>query len=65
MTRELAMQVSKAIEDIEGFETFMDEVDRALGEAMDFCDIPGDFVIVLDNLLKDELQRRTDYLDSL
>lgn len=65
MTKEFAVQVSRAVEDIEGFESFMEEVDKALGEAMDWCDMPADFIDALDNLLKNELKRRTDHLDSL
>lgn len=65
MTREKAVQASKAIENIDGFEAFMEEVDKALGEALDWCEMPADFILALDTLLKNELQRRKDHLESL
>lgn len=65
MTRELAVEAAKAIEDIDGFEAFMDEVDAAFGRALDWCRMPPEFTIALDKLMKDELQRRKDHLESL
>lgn len=65
MTRELAVEASMSVEDIVGFEAFMDAVDAAMGEALDWCRMPPEFVLALDTLLKNELQRRKDHLESL
>lgn len=64
MTREQAVEVSKALENVEGFEIFMDEVLTAADDAKDTCDV-FDFIPRLERFLKDELRVREEILNKI
>ena len=64
MTREQAVKVSGALENVEGFENFMDEVLTAADNARDTCDV-FDFIPKLERFLKDELRIREEILANL
>ena len=64
MTREQAVKVSKALENIEGFEIFMDEVLTAADNAKDTCDV-FEFIPRLERFLRDELRIREEILDKI
>lgn len=64
MTREQAVEVSKALENVEGFEIFVDEVLTAAENAKDTCDV-FKFIPKLEKFLKDELRIREEILDKI
>ena len=64
MTREQAVKASKALENVEGFEIFMDEVLTAADDAKDTCDV-FDFIPKLERFLRDELRIREEILDKI
>ena len=64
MTREQAVKASKALENVEGFEIFMDEVLTAAENAKDTCDV-FEFIPRLERFLRDELRIREEILDKI
>lgn len=64
MTREQAVEVSKALENVEGFEIFMDEVLTAADNAKDTCDV-FKFIPRLERFLRDELKTREEILNKI
>lgn len=64
MTREQALKITNALENVEGFEIFMDEVLTAAENAKDTCDV-FEFIPRLEKFLKDELRIREEILDKL
>ena len=64
MTREQAVKVSRALENVEGFEKFMDEVLAAADNARDTCDVEH-FIPKLEKFLKEELRIREEILTNL
>lgn len=64
MTREQAVKVSRALENVEGFEIFIDEVLTAADNAKDTCDV-SDFIPKLRRLLNEELKQREEILDKI
>lgn len=64
MTREQAVKASKALENVEGFEIFMDEVLTAADNAKDTCDV-FEFIPRLERFLRDELRLREEILDKI
>jgi hypothetical protein len=64
MTREQAVKVNKALENVEGFEIFMDEVLTAAENAKDTCDV-FEFIPRLERFLRDELRIREEILDKI
>lgn len=64
MTREQAVKVSSALENVEGFEIFMDEVLTAAENAKDTCDV-FEFIPRLEKFLKDELRVREEILNEI
>lgn len=64
MTREQAVKASKALENVEGFEIFMDEVLTAADNAKDTCDV-FEFIPRLERFLRDELRIREEILDKI
>ena len=64
MTREEALKVTNALENVEGFENFMDEVLTAAENAKDACDV-FDFIPKLEKFLKDELRIREEILNKI
>ena len=65
MTREKALEASRALDAIDGFEAFMDEITKAVLLAEDFAELSPDFKLELDNLLQAELLRLKNVLEEL
>ena len=65
MTREKALEASRALDAIDGFEAFMDEITKAVLLAEDFAEFSPDFKLELDNLLQAELLRLKNVLEEL
>ena len=65
MTREQALAASHAIDAVDGFEAFMDEVDQLVVTAEDFCQLSPDFKLELQNLSQAELLRLKSELEVL
>jgi hypothetical protein len=64
MTKEKALEASRALDNIEGFGHFIDKVEQAFNEASDLCDM-RDFYCTLMDMLEKELQRRKNVLENL
>lgn len=66
MTREFASQVSKALDNLESFEVFMDMIDQVVLRAEDELGIDlGDFNDKLQCLLTEEFNRRAHVLEDM
>ena len=65
MTRKKALEASRALDAIDGFEAFMDEIDKAVLLAEDFAELSPDFKLELDNLLQAELLRLKNVLEEM
>ena len=65
MTRKKALEASRALDAIDGFEAFMDEIDKAVLVAEDFAELSPDFKLELDNLLQAELLRLKNVLEEM
>lgn len=66
MTREFAVQVSKALDDLEFFEVFMDMIDQVVLRAETELDIDlGDFNDKLQALMAEERNRRNFILEGM
>jgi hypothetical protein len=66
MTREFAMQVSKALDDLESFEVFMDMIDQVVLRAENELGIDlGDFNDKLQALMDEERSRRSFILEGM
>ena len=65
MTREKVIEASRALDAIDGFEAFMDEIDKAVLVAEDFAELSPDFKLELDNLLQAELLRLKNVLEEM
>lgn len=65
MTREKALAASRALDAVDGFQAFMDEVDKAVKDAEDFALFNPEFKMVLYKLLEDELARLNQELEDL
>ena len=66
MTREFASQVSKALDNLESFEVFMDMIDQVVLRAEDELGIDlGDFNDKLQSLLTEEFNRRAHILEDM
>lgn len=66
MTREFALQVSKALDNLESFEVFMDMIDQVVLRAEDELGIDlGDFNDKLQALMTEELNRRSFILEGM
>lgn len=66
MTREFAVQVSKALDDLESFEVFMDMIDQVVLRAETELDIDlGDFNDKLQTLMAEERNRRNFILEGM
>lgn len=64
MTREKAVKVSRALDNVEGFEIFIDEVLTAADNARDTCDVEH-FIPKLRRFLEEELKVRNEVLANL
>ena len=65
MTREKALAASKALDAIDGFHIFMEEVDKAIISAEELALLSPDFKFKLQNLLDDELAYLEKVLEDL
>ena len=65
MTREKALAASRALDAIDGFHIFMEEVDRAIDSAEELALLDTEFKSNLDGLLKVELERLKKALEDL
>lgn len=65
MTREKAIEASRAVDAIDGFQIFMEEVDRAIESAEELALLSVDFKVLLDTLMKTELTRLEQILADL
>jgi hypothetical protein len=66
MTREFAVQVSKALDNLESFEVFMDMIDQVVLRAENELDIDlGDFNDKLQALMDEERSRRNFILEGM
>ena len=65
MTREKALMASRALDAIEGFQTFKDEIDRAIANAEDLAPLSIEFVQALDALLRKEEKRLEKVLEDM
>lgn len=65
MTREKALAASRALDAVDGFQAFMDEVDKAVKDAEDFALFNPEFKIALNKLMEDELARLNQELEDL
>ena len=65
MTREKALEVSIALDAIDGFEAFIDEIDKIVAKMEDSTILSSKFKIRLENLLQTELLRLKNILEEL
>ena len=66
MTREFALRVSKALDDLESFEVFADMVGQVVLRAETELGIDlGDFNDKLQELLTEEIERRAHVLEDM
>ena len=65
MTREQALAASRALDAVDGFQAFMDDIDKAVKDAEDFCGLNSSFKIALYKLMEDELARLNQELADL
>lgn len=65
MTREKALAASRALDAVDGFQAFMEEIDKAVAEAEDFALFNPEFKMALYKLLEDELARLNQELEDL
>lgn len=65
MTREKALAASKALDAIDGFHIFMEEIDRAIESAEELALLAPEFKIQLQNLLDNELANLEKTLEDL
>lgn len=65
MTREKALAASKALDAIDGFHIFMEEIDKAIESAEELALLAPEFKIQLQNLLDNELANLKKTLEDL
>ncbi len=65
MTREKALAASRALDAVDGFQAFMEEIDKAVADADDFSTLNPEFKMALNKLLEDELARLNQELEDL
>ena len=65
MTRDKALAVARALDNIDGFESMMDVIEAAVRDAEDFCVISAEFKDKLGNLMVNELQRLQKVLEDM
>ena len=65
MTRTKALEASRALDAIDGFQAFMDEVDKAVKDAEDFALFNPEFKSALSELMETELARLNKVLADL
>ncbi len=65
MTREEAVAAARALNDIEGFEGFIESVNAAVNDFSDLCYFTPEFRLALTTLLEDELARMNTVLENM
>ena len=65
MTRSKALEASRALDAIDGFQAFMEEVDKAVNDANDFSTLNPEFKLALNELMENELARLNKVLADL
>lgn len=65
MTREKALAASRALDAIEGFQIFMEEVDKAIESAEELALLSLEFKQALDALLREEQKRLEKELEDM
>ena len=65
MTREKALKATKALDAIDGFQSFMEDVDRAINESEVYAVMSTEFKLALVNLMEEELARLNKVLADL
>ena len=65
MTREKALEASRALDNIDGFEFFMDKIDQAISATEDYVFLSQDFKMNLNDLLQAELLRLKNVLEEM
>ena len=65
MTREKALEVSRAVDAIDGFEAFMEEIDKIIIDTEDFTPLSPDFKLELESLLQAEFLRLKTVLEEM
>lgn len=65
MTRTKALEASRALDAIDGFQAFMDEIDKAVKDAEDFSALNPEFKAALNELMENELARLNKVLADL
>lgn len=65
MTREKALEASRAIDAIDGFRIFMEEIDRAIVNAEELMTFDPRFTLALNELIEAELARLEQVLVDL
>ena len=65
MTREKAVAVGRALDAIDAFEAFMEQIDRAVIDTEDWVLLSPDFKLELDNLMQAELMRLKSILEEM
>lgn len=65
MTREKALAASRALDAVEGFHCFRDEIDRAIINSEELALLSPEFKTKLQDLLDNELTRLEKVLEDL
>ena len=65
MTREKALEASRALDAIDGFKEFMEEIDRAIVNAEEVMTFDPRFTSALNELIEAELARLEQVLADL
>lgn len=65
MTRDKAFIISRALDDIDSFELFAEEVEKLIYDSEEYCILNPDFVEAMKNLLDVEQKRLEKILEDL
>lgn len=65
MTREKAVKATKALDAIDGFQAFMEQVDAAINDSVAYYEMSTEFKLALEDLLTTELARLNKVLADL
>lgn len=65
MTRDKAYIVSRALDDIDSFQFFAEEVEKVICDSEEYCILNPDFVDAIKNLLDVEQKRLEKILEDL
>ena len=65
MTRDKASIVSRALDDIDSFQFFAEEIEKVIYDSEEYCILNPDFVDAIKNLLDVEQKRLEKILEDL